>query len=43
MTIPGAGHAVAYYVDIPAYEKAVTDFLADCLQDSPEVAQTNQQ
>lgn len=43
VTIPGAGHAVAYYVDIPAYEKAVTDFLADCLQDSPEVAQTNQQ
>lgn len=31
VTIPGAGHAVAYYVDSPAYEKAVTDFLQDCL------------
>lgn len=43
MTIPGAGHAVAYYVDIPAYEKAVTDFLAECLAEKPEPAQTNQE
>lgn len=39
VTIPGAGHAVAYYVDIPAYRKAVTDFLQECLQTSD----TNQQ
>ena len=31
VTIPGAGHAVAYYVDIPGYERAVTDFMRDCL------------
>ena len=31
VTIPGAGHAVSYYVDIPAYEKAVTEFLDHCL------------
>lgn len=43
VTIPGAGHAVAYYVDIPAYEKAVTDFLAECLAEKPEPAQTNQE
>ena len=36
VTIPGAGHAVAYYVDIPAYRKAVTEFLDRCLQDNPE-------
>lgn len=38
-TIPGAGHAVAYYVDTPAYEKAVTDFVADCLQTPADHAQ----
>lgn len=32
--IHGAGHAVAYYVDIPAYAQAVTEFLQDCLADS---------
>lgn len=31
VTIPGAGHAVAYYVDIPGYERAVTDFMRGCL------------
>ena len=43
VTIPGAGHAVAYYVDIPAYETAVTQFLSDCLEEKPQPAQTNQQ
>ncbi len=33
--IHGAGHAVAYYVDTPAYAQAVTEFLRDCLQDHP--------
>lgn len=31
VTIPGAGHAVAYYVDTPGYERAVTDFMRGCL------------
>lgn len=33
LTIPGSGHAVAYYVDTPAYAQAVTEFLQDCLAD----------
>lgn len=41
VTIPGAEHAVAYYVDTPAYEKAVTEFLDDCLKENPEAAKTN--
>ena len=31
LTVPGAGHAVSYYVDTPAYTNAVTDFMRDCL------------
>ena len=43
VTIPGAGHAVAYYVDIPAYEKAVTQFLEECLQPDGPDGKTNSQ
>lgn len=43
VTIPGAGHAVAYYVDIPAYEKAVTEFLDGCLHPAENPAGTNSQ
>lgn len=41
--IHGAGHAVAYYVDTPTYEKAVTEFLDECMAEPPAAVQTNQQ
>lgn len=31
LTVPGAGHAVSCYVDAPAYARAATDFMRDCL------------
>ena len=43
VTIPGAGHAVAYYVDIPTYEKAVTQFLDSCLKPEAASAQAGAQ
>lgn len=43
VTIPGAGHAVAYYVDIPTYEKAVTQFLDSCLKQEAASAQAGAQ
>ena len=30
VTVPAAGHGLAYLVDTPKYKKAVVDFLTDC-------------